>query len=334
MVHELPGPIGCVRLGEIDGEFVVNPTNEQMYDSSLDLIYVGSEKEMMMIEGSADQIPEERFVQALEFAHESIQDIISAQKELAELCGKEKKEFDLVQAPTKFWPSAAKSPETGWKKPFSLPPSRKRQVAVDAVKEEASAGMREKFGEDFDSDHVKMAFEVIQEEVYRENILVRGKRADGRGPNDLREITCETGILPGFTVQLFSPAEKPIACPQYLGNESGRTGLGWIDRWTLRQILHPTLQFPSFFRGRGRSLRLYQQKGNRSRSVGRTLGFTSPTSGRRLPLRNPRSLRNHVFQWLDLHGQRLRGFPCTDGRRGSPEQARCRNFHWVGNRDG
>ena len=66
MISDVPwnGPSGCVRLGQIDGEFVVNPTNEQMYDSTLDLIYVGSEKEMMMIEGSADQIPEDRFVEA------------------------------------------------------------------------------------------------------------------------------------------------------------------------------------------------------------------------------------------------------------------------------
>ena len=94
MISDIPwnGPIGCVRLGQIDGEFVVNPTNEQMYDSALDLIYVGSEKEMMMIEGSADQIPEDRFVEALEFAHESIQEIIAAQRELAELCGKQKKD--------------------------------------------------------------------------------------------------------------------------------------------------------------------------------------------------------------------------------------------------
>ena len=198
MISDIPwnGPIGCVRLGEIEGEFVVNPTNEQMYDSSLDLIYVGSEKEMMMIEGSADQIPEERFVQALEFAHESIQDIISAQKELAELCGKEKKEFDLVQAPDEVLALCREITGNRMEEAIFAPSKQERQVAVDAVKEEASAACEEKFGEDFDPDHVKMAFEVIQEEVYRENILVRGKRADGRGPNDLREITCETGVLP------------------------------------------------------------------------------------------------------------------------------------------
>ena len=176
MISDIPwnGPIGCVRLGEIDGEFVVNPTNEQMYDSSLDLIYVGSEKEMMMIEGSADQIPEERFVQALEFAHESIQDIISAQKELAELCGKEKKDFDLVQAPDEVLALCREITGNRMEEAIFAPSKQERQVAVDAVKEEASAACEEKFGEDFDPDHVKMAFEVIQEEVYRENILVRG----------------------------------------------------------------------------------------------------------------------------------------------------------------
>ena len=76
------------------------------------------------------------------------------------------------------------------------PSKQERQVAVDMVKEEASKACEEKFGEDFDPDHISMAFEIIQEEVYRENILIRGKRADGRAPADLREITCETGVLP------------------------------------------------------------------------------------------------------------------------------------------
>ena len=198
MISDIPwnGPIGCVRLGQIDGEFVVNPTNEQMYDSTLDLIYVGSEKEMMMIEGSADQIPEDRFVEALEFAHEAIQDIIEAQKKLAELCGKAKKEFDLVKAPDDVLALCREITGNRMEDAIFAASKQERQVAVDAVKEDATAACQEKFGDDFDEDHVKMAFEVIQEEVYRENILEKGKRADGRGPADLREITCETGVLP------------------------------------------------------------------------------------------------------------------------------------------
>ena len=198
MISDIPwnGPIGCVRLGQIDGEFVVNPTNEQMYDSTLDLIYVGSEKEMMMIEGSADQIPEDRFVEALEFAHEAIQDIIEAQKKLAELCGKAKKEFDLVKAPDDVLALCREITGNRMEEAIFAASKQERQIAVDAVKEDATAACQEKFGDDFDEDHVKMAFEVIQEEVYRENILEKGKRADGRGPADLREITCETGVLP------------------------------------------------------------------------------------------------------------------------------------------
>ena len=198
MISDVPwnGPIGCVRLGQIDGEFVVNPTNEQMYDSTLDLIYVGSEKEMMMIEGSADQIPEDRFVEALEFAHDAIQDIIEAQKKLAELCGKAKKEFDLVKAPDDVLSLCREITGNRMEDAIFADSKQERQVAVDKIKEEATTACEEKFGEDYDEDHVKMAFEVIQEEVYRENILDKGKRADGRGPADLREITCETGVLP------------------------------------------------------------------------------------------------------------------------------------------
>ena len=198
MISDIPwnGPIGCVRLGEIDGKFVVNPTNEQMYDSSLDLIYVGNENEMMMIEGSADQMPEDRFVEALEYAHEQIQDIISAQRKLAELCGKEKKVFDLVTPPEQVLNLCREITGNRMEEAIFADSKQERQVAVDVIKEEANSACEEKFGDEFNPDHVKMAFEVIQEEVYRENILVRGKRADGRQAADLREISCETGVLP------------------------------------------------------------------------------------------------------------------------------------------
>tara|TARA_B100000035_G_scaffold285867_1_gene269760 strand:+ start:190 stop:2382 length:2193 start_codon:yes stop_codon:yes gene_type:complete len=198
MISDIPwnGPIGCVRLGQIDGEFVVNPTNEQMYDSTLDLIYVGNEKEMMMIEGSADQIPEDRFVEALEYAHEAIQDIIAAQRELAALCGKQKKEFELVKVPDDVLALCREITGNRMEDAIFADSKQERQVAVDAIKEEADKACEEKFGDDYDEDHVKMAFEVIQEEVYRDNILGKGKRADGRGPDDLREITCETGVVP------------------------------------------------------------------------------------------------------------------------------------------
>src|ERR1700712_2010046 len=99
-ISDIPwaGPIGCVRVALIDDQFVANPTIEQMYSSSLDLIYVGNEKNMLMIEGSAAQIPEEKFVEALAFGQQAIQPIITAIKELVSLAGKPKATFALVGA--------------------------------------------------------------------------------------------------------------------------------------------------------------------------------------------------------------------------------------------
>src|SRR5438477_9062064 len=99
-ISDIPwnGPIGAIRVGMVDGQFVANPTIEQMYSSSLDLIYVGTEKDMLMIEGSADQLPEEEFIKALEFGHKSVGPIIAAIKELVSLAGKPKATFALVGA--------------------------------------------------------------------------------------------------------------------------------------------------------------------------------------------------------------------------------------------
>ena len=102
-ISDIPwnGPIAAVRVGQIDGQFVVNPTIEQMYASTLDLIYVGNQKDMLMIEGSADQIEEDRFIEALDFAHKAIQPIIKGINDLVGLVGKTKVKFNLVTAQPK-----------------------------------------------------------------------------------------------------------------------------------------------------------------------------------------------------------------------------------------
>jgi len=199
MCSDIPwnGPIGAVRVAEIDNKFIINPTNEEMFESTLDLIYVGNEQEMMMIEGSADQMPDDRFVEALEFAHQAIQPIIQAQLELSKKVGKPKKTFPLHQVEDSVL-ELCKSTIGDKLGPAVFQDSRQdRDAAVDALKEEASAAVLAKVGEEkFDEAQIAMAFEVLQEEVYRENILESGKRVDGRGPEDLRTITCNTNVLP------------------------------------------------------------------------------------------------------------------------------------------
>ncbi|MFZ9202092.1 MAG: polyribonucleotide nucleotidyltransferase, partial [Opitutales bacterium] len=192
------GPIAGIRLGRVGGQFVVNPTHEQMYESDLDLIYVGNEKDMMMIEGSADQISDADFVSALEYAHKAIQPLIRAQRELAAKIGKAKRTFPLVTVEPKALAICERVSAEGdqLQKAIFLESKAARGHAVKAVIEKAKAACKAELGETFDTRHVKMAFEKLQEKVYRNAIITSGKRADGRTPADLRKISCAIDVLP------------------------------------------------------------------------------------------------------------------------------------------
>ncbi len=198
MVSDIPwnGPVGCVRIGLVDGRFIVNPTHEQMYESDLDLIYVGNEKDMMMIEGSAEQLPEETFVAALEFAHQNIQGIIAAQRELAAKCARPKRVFPLVQVTPENLAAVRGLVGERLGAAVFLESKSERQEAVAALTEEAKTKLKESQGEAFDENQVRMAMEALQESLYREAILEKGKRADGRSVTDLRDIECQVSVLP------------------------------------------------------------------------------------------------------------------------------------------
>src|SRR5215467_1805571 len=101
MVSDIPwaGPLGAVRVGRINGQFVANPTHAQMLDSDLDIVYVGNETDLVMFEGAAKEITDADFNAALRFGHESVQPTIAAQKELAARVGKTKREITLQVVP-------------------------------------------------------------------------------------------------------------------------------------------------------------------------------------------------------------------------------------------
>jgi polyribonucleotide nucleotidyltransferase len=199
-ISEIPwnGPIGCVRVAEIDGQFVANPTIEQMFSSSLDLIYVGNEKDMLMIEGSADQITEDRFIEALAFGHQAIQPIIAAIKELRAVAGKPKATFALVGA----------TPEARAIIERVVPAERlaaaifgkekaARSAAVKLLKEEAKTALTAELGEGkFTDVDLNVVFEDLQYKAYRKTVLERGVRADGRNAKALRPLKSEVGVLP------------------------------------------------------------------------------------------------------------------------------------------
>jgi len=192
------GPIAGIRLGRVNGQFVVNPTHEQQYESDLDLIYVGNENDMMMIEGSADQLPEADFIAALEYSQKAIQPIIAAQRKLAAMYSKTKRVFPLVVCEPKALAICERVSAEGdqLKKAIFLASKKERGDAVKAVVEKAKAACKAELGDVFDARQIKMAFEKLQEKVYRNAIIQSGERADGRTPKDLRPISCEVDVLP------------------------------------------------------------------------------------------------------------------------------------------
>ncbi len=199
-ISDIPwaGPIACVRVAQIDGQFLANPTIEQMYSSTLDLIYVGTEANMLMIEGSADQISEERFIEALAFGHQAIQPIIAAIKQLVAITGKTKSAFPLVQATPQARAIIERvAPAERLATAIFGKEKAARGAAVKLLKEEAKVALTAELGEGKFSDvDLNVVFEDLQYKAYRKTVLEKGVRADGRDAKSLRPLNSTVGVLP------------------------------------------------------------------------------------------------------------------------------------------
>ena len=199
MVSDIPwaGPLGAVRVGRINGQFVANPTHTQMCDSDLDLVYVGNETDLVMFEGSAKEISEADFNAALKFGHEAIQPTIAAQKNLAARAGKTKREITLNIVPDEILQEAKALAGDRIVTALLTPGKLARENAVSALTEEISKKLMEKFGEEKVTEFVlKDAFYYIQKEAVRGLIMNEDKRLDGRDFNTVRPIYSEVGLLP------------------------------------------------------------------------------------------------------------------------------------------
>lgn len=199
MVSDIPwaGPLAAVRVGRIKGQFVANPTHVQKAESDLDLVYVGSETEMVMFEGSAKEISEADFIAALSFAQLCCQPLISAQKDLAAKAGKPKRSITVNVVPEDIL-RAAKALAGDRIVPALLTPGKHaREAAWKAVTDEITPKLVETFSADKVTDFVlKDTFTYLQKDAVRDLILNHAKRLDGRGMDDVRQISCSVGLLP------------------------------------------------------------------------------------------------------------------------------------------
>ena len=195
------GPIGCVRIGRINGEWVINPSHEEREQSDLDLLYAGLRGKFLMMEGSAKEISEADFLAAMKRAHEEVEKIIDLQIEMRRALGKPDKEIaDKPEDPEKmnFIRDLA---GTRLADALIIPGKLERQAAVDAIRAELLAACQEKYGKDeagyWVIDDVKFVhlFDALEIETVRANFLERGKRIDGRAQHEIRPLAAQVGVL-------------------------------------------------------------------------------------------------------------------------------------------
>jgi polyribonucleotide nucleotidyltransferase len=196
-VSDIPfaGPIGAVRVGRVGGEFVVNPLHSERAESDLDLVYVGTGEEVIMIEGEAKELPEDQFLAALDFAKGHVKVLVEAQKQLAAEAGKVKREVPLFTVKDELLEVAYSVAGDRIESALYTNGKVARAKAVGALREEVSKAITEKFPE-AGSFEISQAFDYLEKKAFRISILDRKERCDGRGVSDLRGLSSEVGLLP------------------------------------------------------------------------------------------------------------------------------------------
>ncbi|HEY5741016.1 MAG TPA: polyribonucleotide nucleotidyltransferase, partial [Terrimicrobiaceae bacterium] len=213
-VSDIPfaGPVAAVRVGRIDGKFVANPVHSQRVMSDLDLIYVGTEDDVIMIEGDAKELPESDFVAALAFAHDQAGHLIRAQKELAAAAGKPKRQAALFVVSDELLEIAYRVAGDRIEAALYTPSKVARQKAVEALRDEVSTAILEAFPT-ASKFEISQAFDYLQKKAFRVSILDKKIRCDGRGYDQIRALSAETGLLPrSHGSALFQRGETQAIC--------------------------------------------------------------------------------------------------------------------------
>ncbi|MBI1867608.1 MAG: polyribonucleotide nucleotidyltransferase [Methylocystis sp.] len=190
------GPIGGARVGQINGALKLNPTIEEMKQSTLDLIVAGTSDAVLMVESEAKELSEEVMLEAVMTGHRGIQPVIDAIIRLAERTAKDPRELNIADksAVTKAISSIA---EAELREAYKITVKQDRYAAVEAIRAKVVAALFPEGGETaFSKEHVGEAFHDLQAKVVRWNILDSGVRIDGRDVKTVRPIVAEVGVLP------------------------------------------------------------------------------------------------------------------------------------------
>jgi polyribonucleotide nucleotidyltransferase len=255
-ISDIPfeGPIAGIRVGRIDGEFVVNPTYQELEQSDLDLVMAGSREAVLTVESSSKEVSEETILGAIEYGHLAIQPIIDLIEKMAREVGKEKRDY----------PSFSISEELV---------AQVRERALNPINEilakgyekvdlkEARSALKDSIVEEFTADDeslegdVKEAFEDVYKEAVRDRILNEGLRPDGRGYKDIREIWCEVNTSPrAHGSGIFTRGQTQVMSLTTLGTPRDAQMIDNLTPEETKRYMHH-YNFPPFCVGEVRYLR-------------------------------------------------------------------------------
>ena len=247
------GPIAGVKIGRVNGQFVVNPDLESLETSDLHLVVAGTADAVMMVEAGANELPEATMLEAIELAHSEIKKIVAKIEELRTLAGKPKREVKQEPIDAGLAEQVRRLVAGPIREAILIPNKSARQERLDQVLAETLAAL--KSDEPNRDRHVKIIFHGLEYTEVRNMILEKRVRADGRGPSDIRPITCEVGVLPrAHGSAVFTRGETQSLAVVTLGTTDDEQRIDALEGEYMRTfMLH--YNFPPFSVGEARPLR-------------------------------------------------------------------------------
>lgn len=250
--------VSGVRVGRVDGRFVANPTNEEIEKSDMDIVVAGTDDAVVMVEGGAEQVSERDILEAIDFGHGVVRELNDLQRKLVDLVGKkEKLELADPERIEELDVALAEAYTSRIREALTVKKKLERQRALNDIVKEAIERFEEQYPEE--ERYITGVLEDIEKKEMRQMVLENGVRVDGRGYTEIRDVTCDVGVLPRtHGSALFTRGETQSLVSVTLGTSDDEQMMDTIEgeSWK-RYMLH--YNFPNFsvgevgpFRGPGR----------------------------------------------------------------------------------
>ena len=249
------GPMGCVRIGRVEGKLVVNPTYAQLEASDLDVVLAGTAPAVVMVEGGARELPEEAMLEALQNGHRALQAIIQMQHDLARQMGVEKPAFVPPPVDAALVARVEEHCRSRIRELAFVPEKEEQKARRKVLLDEALALVAHEPEAGRIQLQVKEIFEELEKQEMRRLILEKGRRADGRTTTQVRPITCEIGVLPRtHGSALFTRGQTQALATTTLGTSEDEQRMDDLEGESFKRfMLH--YNFPPFSVGEVKFMR-------------------------------------------------------------------------------